>query len=71
MADKFTPGSDDWFKEKLKNQKELIRESKNWRDSLDGISRDERKSELEGIKQKKEALSKLTLETEQQKKKCG
>tara|TARA_R100001460_G_scaffold62437_11_gene102591 strand:- start:264 stop:2180 length:1917 start_codon:yes stop_codon:yes gene_type:complete len=68
MAGEFTPGSDDWFKEKLKNQKELIRESKNWRDSLDGISRDERKAELEGIKQKKEALSKLTLETEEQKK---
>ena len=35
MAD-FDPGSEDWFKQKLKQSKELIREAKSWRESLDG-----------------------------------
>lgn len=61
MAD-FTPGSEDWFKQKLKQSKELIREAKNWRQELDGISRDERKEELEAIQKKKEAVEKLVAE---------
>mgnify|MGYP003135167152 CR=1 FL=1 len=61
MAD-FTPGSEDWFKQKLKQSKELIREAKTWRQELDGISRDERKEELEAINKEIEAVEKLKAE---------
>ena len=42
-----TKGDEDWFKQQLKDAKELIREAKSWRESFEGVSRQSRKDDLE------------------------
>lgn len=58
-----TKGDEDWFKDQLKNAKELIREAKSWRESFEGISRQSRKDDLESIRRKKQEILEISAKS--------
>ena len=48
---------EDWYKSQLKAAKQLIQESQKWRDNIEGISRAERKDQLQRIEDERKIIN--------------